>query len=326
MKWSYWISLYVQTHCTARGLRPTTLSAYGKLLEQFREWVRQRCGDVAPDAIAARDVLSYVEHLRRERGNGDAAVSRHVVVIKGFYRAMVAMGQLEAGRNPMAWFPKVKGPSRKLPVVLSEREVRRLIATPESDSVLGLRDRALLQILYGTGIRASECASLREQDVDLVEQSVRVCGKGGHERTLPLNRAVGEALSAYRSARGPAPREGPFFVSRLRRALTRGTVYERVRTLARRARLPQRLSPHRLRHTFATHLMRAGVGLVTLRDLLGHRQITSTQLYLHVTAQELRDAADRHPIARLVDTVASLWPGVRLPLQRVPPPRSPRLA
>lgn len=324
MKWPYWISLYVQTHCTARGLRPTTLSAYQGILEQFCEWVRSCRGDVAPDAIATRDVLTYVEHLRRERGNGDSAVSRQVVVIRGFYRAMVAMGQLEAGRNPMAWFPPVKAACRKLPVVLSEREVGRLMATPEGDSVLGLRDRALLRILYGTGIRASECASLREQDVDLVEQTVRVCGKGGHERTLPLNRTVGEALAAYRCARGPAPREAPFFVSRLRRALTRGTVYERVRTLARRARLSQRLSPHGLRHTFATHLMRVGVGLVTLRDLLGHRQITSTQLYLHVTAQELREAADRHPIARLVDTVAALWPGGKLPLQRVLPPRIPR--
>jgi integrase/recombinase XerD len=326
MKWAYWISLYVQTHCTARGLRPSTIAAYAKTLEQFREWVRLRCGDAPPDAIAARDVLSYLEHLRRERGNGDSAVGRHVVVLGNFYRAMVAMGLLEPARHPMAYFPKVKAPRRKLPVVLSEREVKRLIAAPESDTVLGLRDRALLQLLYGTGIRASECVSLREQDVDLAHETIQVCGKGGHERTLPLNRAVVEALSSYRSVRGAAPREGPFFRTRLRRALTRGGVYERVRTLARRARLPQRMSPHRLRHTFATHLVRAGVGLVTLRDLLGHRQLTSTQLYLHVTAQDLREAADRHPIARLVDTVGSLWPEVRLPLQRVSPPRSPRLA
>jgi site-specific recombinase XerD len=325
MKWPYWISLYVQTHCTARGLRPTTLAAYQAILEQFHAWVGSRGGDLAPDAIATRDVLAYVEHLRRERGNGDSAVSRQVVVIRGFYRAMVAMGQLEAGRNPMAWFPKVKGARRKLPAVLSEREVRRLLVTPERDSVLGLRDRALLQLLYGTGIRASECAGLREQDVDLGEKTVRVCGKGGHERTLPLNEAVAEALAVYRSARGALAQGASFFVSRLRRSMTRGTVYERVRTLARRARLPQRLSPHRLRHTFATHLMRAGVGLVTLRDLLGHRQLTSTQLYLHVTAQELREAADRHPIARLVDQVAAWWPAAGLPLQRVTPPR-PRLA
>jgi site-specific recombinase XerD len=326
MTWAYWISLYVRTHCVARGLRPSTIAAYDHALSQFRAWVGERCGDAPPDAIAARDVLAYLEHLRRERGNGDSAVGRHVVVIKNFYRAMVAMGLIEPARNPLAHFPTVKGPRRKLPVVLSEGEVKRLIAAPERDTVLGLRDRALLQLLYGTGVRASECVSLREQDVDFAQATVRVCGKGGHERTLPLNRAVVEALTTYRAVRGPAPREGPFFRTRLRGALTRGGVYERVRTLARRARLPQRVSPHQLRHTFATHLVRAGVGLVTLRDLLGHRQLTSTQLYLHVTAQDLREAADRHPIARLVGTVASVWSGVRLPLQRVPPPRSPRLA
>jgi site-specific recombinase XerD len=320
VRWSHWISLYTQTHCTARGLCPATIAVYAQALEQFRAWVRFRAADVGPEAIRTREVLAYVEHLRRERGNGDSAVNRHVVVLRSFYRAMVAMGELEPARNPMAHFPRVKAPRRKLPHVLSEPEVTRLLATPEPDSVLGLRDRALLQLLYATGIRASEAASLRERDVDLAEATVRVCGKGGHERTLPLNAAVVASLETYRRARGPATPEAPFFVTRRRRAMTRGGVYERVRTGGRRARLPRRVTPHCLRHTFATHLVRAGVGLVTIRDLLGHRQITSTQLYLHVTAQDLREAADRHPIARLVALVAPLLPEVRLPFQRVPPP------
>lgn len=326
MRWAHWIALYTRTHCTARGLRPATIAVYAKALEQFRAWVRFRAGEVGPEAIRAREVLAYVEHLRRERGNGDSAVSRHVVVLTGFYRAMVAMGELAPGDNPMAHFPRVKAPRRKLPRVLSEREVARLLEAPEADTVLGLRDRTLLQLLYGTGIRASEAAGLREGDVDLEEQIVRVCGKGGHERTVPLNATVAAALRAYRAARGAALPAAPFFASRRRRAMTRGGVYERVRTAARRARLPLRVSPHRLRHTFATHLVRAGVGLVTIRDLLGHRQIASTQLYLHVTAHDLREAAERHPIARLAATVAPLLPDVRLPLQRVPPPRRSRLA
>lgn len=326
MKWTYWISLYTQTHCTARGLRPVTIAVYAAALEQFRSWVRSRCADAQPDAIAARDVLAYVEHLRSERRNGDAAVGRHVVVLRSFYRAMVAMGELAPAQNPLAHFPRLRAPTRKLPRVLSEPEVGRLLAAPPCDSVLGLRDRALLQLLYGTGIRASEAATLRERDVDLEHATVTVAGKGGHERTLPLNPAVTAMLSAYRRARGPATPQAPFFVSRQRRSLTRAGVYERVRTLARRARLPLRVSPHRLRHTFATHLVRAGVGIVTIRDLLGHRQISSTQLYLHVTAQDLRAAADRHPIARLAEKVAALLPDLRLPFQRVPPPRRTALA
>jgi site-specific recombinase XerD len=321
MRWAHWIALYTGTHCTARGLRPATIAAYATALEQFRAWVRATRGEAGPETLAARDVLDYVEHLRGERRNGDAAVNRHVVVLRGFYRAMVTMGELEPSRNPLAHFPSLRAPTRRLPRVLSEREAKRLLDEPETDTVLGLRDGALLQLLYGTGVRASEAAGLRERDVDLEQATITVSGKGGHERTLPLHAGVAEALRVYRRARGASAPQSPFFVSRRRRSLSRGAVYERVRTLARRARLAVRVFPHRLRHTFATHLMRAGVGLVTLRDLLGHRQITSTELYLQVTAKDLRAAADRHPIARLADTVAELLPDVRLPFQRVAPPR-----
>lgn len=318
MKWAYAIALYTGTHCTARGLRPATIAAYEKALAQFRAYVRFRLADAAPEAIRARDVLAYVEHLRRERRNGDSAVNRHVIVLKNFYRALVAMGHLDPVQNPLVHFPKIKAPRRKLPHVLEEPEVERLLQSPEADTVLGLRDRAILHLLYGTGMRASECAGLCEQDIDWREQTVRVCGKGGHERTLPLHVAVVSALDAYRRARGSRAPQAAFFWGRQGRPITRGLVYERVRGWARRARLARRVSPHRLRHTFATHLVRAGVGLVTLRDLLGHRQLTSTQLYLHVTAKDLREAADRHPIARLASTVAAWLPEIRLPVQRPP--------
>jgi len=108
----------------------------------------------------------------------------------------------------------------------------------------------------------------------------------------------------------------PFFRSRRGQTLSRGTLYERIRTLGRRARLTKPLSPHRLRHTFASHLVREGINLVTIRDLLGHRMITSTQIYLHVTAHDLRKAAEKHPIARLLGTIEHLLPNVRLPFQR----------
>lgn len=320
MTWTHWIDLYTGTHCTARGLRPATVAAYRHALVQFRAYVRDRLDDRPPDAIHARDVLGYLEHLRIDRANGASAINRHVVVLKNFYRAAVAMGHLDPDRNPLAHFPKIKAPHRTLPTVLGERELERLLAAPDADTVLGLRDRALLQLLYGTGIRASECATLREADVDLALQTVTVQGKGGHQRAIPLNTAVSGALRTYRAVRGPVAPHAAFFRSRRGRGISRWLVYERVRTYAQRARIAQRVSPHRLRHTFATHLMRAGVGLVTLRDLLGHRQITSTQLYLHVTAQDLREAADKHPIARLVGTVASFLPDVKLPFQHVTPP------
>jgi integrase/recombinase XerD len=322
MTWEYWICLYTQTHCVARGLRANTIAAYRQTLQQFREYIRLRQDDVEPGQVTARHVLEYVNHLRQDRDNGDSAVGRQVTILKNFYRAIVAMGHLEPANNPLAHFPKLKAKPRKLPVVLSAEEVQHLLASPPTDIVLGLRDRAILTLLYGTGIRASECATMKEEGVDLVTNTVRVTGKGGHERSVPLNPRVAESLKAYRQVRGEVPPRGAFFRSRSGKAMSRGAIYERVRTHARRARISKRVSPHTLRHTFATHLVRIGERLVTIRDLLGHRLITSTQIYLHVTGEDLRTAVANHPIQRLAPTVEFLLPNVKLPLQYAPRRRS----
>ncbi len=321
MRWDYWMSLYLRTHCVARGLRPLSIAAYAASLQQFRRWVDQQRGGKSPDAIRACDVLEYLEHLRRERDNGDSAVNRALVVLRSFYRAIVAMGHLDPAVNPLEGFPLIKAVARKLPVTFSKDEVSRLMHRPRIDTIIGLRDRALLTLLYGTGIRASECASLRQGQVDLAEKTVTVRGKGGHERTIPFNDQVRTVLYRYTQARGPALPTAPFFRSRFGGHLSRTSIYERVRTWGQRSHLSKTISPHRLRHTFATHLIRAGAQVVTVRDLLGHRQITSTQIYLHVTAQDLRAAADRHPIASLLQTVEQLLPDVRLPFQSTGPPR-----
>jgi site-specific recombinase XerD len=319
MKWSYWISLYIRTHCVARGLSPKTLAAYEDSLKQFSQWVRMTFCDRQPDLVAARDVLQYLQHLREDRGNGDSAVNRAVTVLRIFYRAMVAMGYLDQKANPLNGFPSIKAVPRKLPVSLAPDQVSRLLIEPKPDTVIGLRDRALLALLYGTGIRATECATLRSGQVDLVRLFITVRGKGGHERAIPLNPQLADVLRTYANARGPALPAAPFFRSRFGRSLSRGSIYERVRTWGQRSRVGIPISPHRMRHTFATHLVRAGVGLVTIRDLLGHRQITSTQIYLHVTAEDLRSAAARHPIGALLATVAHLLPAGRLPFQRPRP-------
>ena len=319
MKWSYCIELYIRTHCVARGLRPLTLAAYEKTLKQLHDWMRSKQDDREPDQITARDVLAYLQYLREVRDNGDSAINRTVVVLRRFYAAMVAMGHLDHSNNPLAAFPSIKAVPRKLPVSLSSEQVTRLLREPKPDTVIGLRDRALLALLYGTGIRASECASLRDRNVDLKQLSITVQGKGGHERTIPLNAELTEVLRVYVEARGPAPNHAPFFFSRFGRSLSRGGVYERVRTWGQRSRVGIPLSPHRIRHTFATHLVRAGVGLITIRDLLGHRLISSTQIYLHVTADDLRAAAARHPISRLLDTIRHLIAPGPLPFQKARP-------
>lgn len=318
MKWDFWLGLYLERHCTARGLMPKTIAAYDATLRGFRAFVQFRLDDRDPDALHSRDILAYVEHLRRERRNGAAAVNRQVTILKGFYRALVAMGHLEVDDNPMAHFPKMKAAPTKLPVFLSEEEMARLIAEPRTDTVLGLRDRAMLTLLYGTGIRATECATMTEADVDLRDATVRVVGKGGHERVVPLNAQVVRALRHYREARGRVAPAAAFFRSRSGRGMSRNAIYERVRKHSEKAKIHKRVSPHRLRHTFATHLVKRGVRLVTIRDLLGHRCISSTQVYLHTTAEDLRRAADLHPIKSLVAHVEDLLPNVKLPLQWQP--------
>lgn len=315
MMWDYWIELYTRTHCVARGLRPRTLFAYTATLQQFRTYVIWRHEGLTPDRVTPRILLEYLEHLRRERDNGDSAINRTLVVIRGFYCGIAAMGHLEPRDNPTNGFPTIKAAPRKLPVVLTPEEMEQLLSAPRADCIIGIRDQALLTLLYGTGIRASECADLRQRDVDLDAATITVTGKGGHQRTIPLNERVRQRLRLYTSVRTAALPAAPFFVSRNHRAMSRGTIYERVRRHARLARLTKTVSPHRLRHTFATHLVRTGTSLVTIRDLLGHRLITSTQIYLHVTAQDLRAAADRHPIGRLLSTVEHLLPGTRLPFQ-----------
>lgn len=315
MKWSYWLQLYLRTHCVARGLSTLSIAAYAGALQQFKAWCMQH-GATEPDAVSARLVLEYLEHLRRDRNNGASAVNRTVTILRGFYRAIVAMGHLEPADNPLASFPKVRAAARKLPHTLETSEVRRVLEASRLDTVVGVRDRAIIALLYGSGIRASECAGLREGLVNLKELTISVRGKGGHERTIPINDEVAAYLREYIQVRGAQLPTAPFFRSRQGHALSRGTLYERVRTLGRRARLARSLCPHHLRHTFATHLVRENVNLVTIRDLLGHRLITSTQIYLHVTAHDLRAAAQRHPIGRLLGTIEHLLPNVRLPFQR----------
>ncbi len=316
MKWSYWVSLFLETHCVARGLRSSTIAAYQVILKQFSAWVKDKRDGKEPDRIKAIDVLEYVEHLRKVRNNGDAAVNRVVTALRVFYQAMVAMEHLDPRDNPMANFPKMKAPKRKFSETMNPEEVKQLVAEPRTDTEMGLRDRTLIILLYATGIRASECAGLKEKDVDLDARTIRVIGKGGHERTVPLNDDAVKALAEFRLVKGSPGRNEPFFKSRKGNALSRGALYERVRTHARKAKIPKKVSPHRIRHTFATHLVRAGVSLVTLRDLLGHRQLSSTQIYIHMTADDLRNATDRHPISGLIEPIKGLLAGVKLPYQR----------
>lgn len=322
--WDCWIDLYTETWCTGRNLMPSTIACYRDLLRQFESWAESRFSITSPTEVTMRIALEYVNYLRDERGNGDSAVCRAVVVLKNFYAAIVAFGHLEQNSDPMARFPAMKKRREKLPTFLTSSELEKLLEAPKTDTLLGLRDHAILRLLYATGIRSSECADMLDEWVDLEARTIKVLGKGGRERVIPLNKRAIIALRQYRTQRGPISLKTGFFRKKDGGPINRKIVYQRVKKYACRSGITKRVSPHTLRHTCATHLLQRDVNIVTIQKLLGHELITSTQIYLHTTAEDLREMAADHPMQHLSITVASLIEGVRLPIDH--PPRRCRSA
>jgi integrase/recombinase XerC len=194
---------------------------------------------------------------------------------------------------------------RKLPHVLSNDEVGRLLLAPAASNVAGLRDRAILETIYSAGLRVSELVALRDGDIDRVEQIVRVRGKGRKERISPLGSYAVKAIDAYAAKRVRAPeteslgRAAPVFVNRFGRILTTRSVGRMLEKYIAKADLDSRTSPHTLRHSFATHLLDRGADIRSVQELLGHKSLATTQIYTHVSAANLRQVYERaHPRAR----------------------------
>lgn len=311
--WQYGLKLYLEVHCSTRGLQSSTLSSYEHSLRQFISYVEVKLENKVPAAVTARDLLEYLGYLRTERKNGNSAVNRHLTILRCFYGGLQALQFIRPVENPLEGFPRVKAAPQKLPIFLSKDEVVRLLNAPKGDSVLMIRDRTILRLFYATGIRATECATLKEEDVDLENKRIRVTGKGGHQRSVPLNTSALALMKLYRQVRGEIDPKNCFFLSLRRKPMTRGAIYERVRKWAVVAKIEKVVSPHRLRHTCATHLANAGVGVVHIQNLLGHQQLSSTQIYIHTTAQDLKEAVEKHPIKRLAADLEQLLPGVKLP-------------
>jgi integrase len=229
--------------------------------------------------------------------------------------------QMHPNDNPMKNFPKVKGPTKNVPLFLTEEEVKELLATPRVDTVLGLRDRAILTLFVGTGIRASECATMKDRDVYLHPEEgwIKVTGKGGDDRLLPLNERVVDAMADYEKARGQVSGDMPFFRSRNGGGMSRNAMYERVRTNARRAGIRTRVYPHRLRHTFAHLLAKVETSVQEIRELLGHRCVSSTNIYMRTTGKMLRRAVNLIGIKRVCAPLPEgIIPNVRMPFQLAP--------
>jgi site-specific recombinase XerD len=277
-----------------RGLAERTRRAYGVDLGQFVEWA----GEKAPGEVRHRDVRRYGAGLSAG-GASPATVARKLAAVRGLFDFLVRVERV--GQNPA---DLVSSPKReqKLPRVLSGEQVRTLLERIPADTPLELRDRALLELAYSCGLRCEEIVNLDAGSIDFEAEQLRVLGKGSKERILPVGEPACRALERYlargRRALATDPREAALFLSRRGRRLSSSDVTRRLALWVREAALAAGVSPHALRHSFATHLLEGGADLRTIQELLGHASISTTQIYTRVDAARLRDAyASTHPRA-----------------------------
>jgi len=271
-----------------RGMAANTVLAYGRDLGRFGQWVAAGgLGDHLRPSV--RELSRYLSHLR-EGGLAPASVARHLIALKMFYRFLrleerTDQNTVELLSSPALW--------ERIPQVLSPEAVEKLLAAPQAADRFFLRDLALLETLYATGSRASEVVGLKLEDLYLDSGFCKCLGKGSKQRVVPLGKPAIEALRRYLGDLRPelvraAPDAVSVFVSRGGRALTREMLWMLVKKYVRRAGLNAKVSPHTLRHSFATHLLAGGADLRTVQELLGHANIRTTQHYTHVDRNRLR--------------------------------------
>jgi integrase/recombinase XerD len=285
-----------------RGLSRNTLEAYRSDLLQLGAHLRRAGVDAlsAGHAELADFVATLAAGGEDRRPASPATLQRKVACLRSFYRHLRRQNVLDDDPTAHLRAPRQ---SRRLPHVLSREDVTKLLAQPSGMEPTALRDRALLELMYACGLRASEAIGLAVGDVDLEDGILRARGKGSKERLVPVGSAAARALEAYLSRGRPRlvgdRLEGRLFVNHRGSGLTRQGLYKIVQRHARSAGLDGRMSPHTLRHTFATHLLAGGCDLRSLQEMLGHADIATTQVYTHLSAERLKDVYfDAHPRAR----------------------------
>jgi integrase/recombinase XerD len=283
-----------------RGLSRNTLEAYRSDLLQFGRFLDAR-GAEATLATAA-DVSDFLVALAEGNGrppSSPATIHRKAACLRSFYRHLRREGLRDS--DPTA---SITGPrrGRRLPKVLNRGEVAKLLSQPTGTAPTALRDRALLELMYACGLRASEAIGIEVLDIDLEEAVLRARGKGSKERVVPIGRAAVDAVRIYLERGRPALVHGGIvghlFVNFRGEPLTRQGLYKIVRRHAATAGLADRMSPHTLRHTFATHLLAGGCDLRSVQEMLGHADVATTQLYTHLSSARLKDVYFKaHPRA-----------------------------
>ena len=275
-----------------QGLSRNTLDAYGNDLKNFAYWLQEQNSTlVKVSQIIIQDYLSY----RYDKGGSPRSSARLLSSLRRFYAWLRRENKISDDPTALIASPKL---GRSLPKSLSETDVEALLNAPDTESALGLRDRSMLEVLYATGLRVSELVNLKNAQINLQQGVIRVIGKGNKERLVPLGEEAINWLEQYVSISRPQLLKDSIceelFVSNRQKAMTRQTFWHMIKRHAKAAGIKTELSPHTLRHAFATHLLNHGADLRVVQMLLGHSDLSTTQIYTHVAKQRLQELHHKH--------------------------------
>ena len=295
---SYHLEAFQDYLAFERGLSPRTLDAYSRDTERLEQFLSAR-GVQQPGDASPVDLREFSYHLR-DQGLAATSIRRTLSAVRTYFRFLLAEGLVEADPTEQLESPRTW---RRLPDVLTREEMDRLLNAPVPDDRLFWRDRAMLELAYASGVRVSELTGLKVRDVDLADGFATVYGKGSKERLVPVGRAAVRAIDVYLrelrprlTSRGGGGGGGALFVNARGGSLSRMGVWKILRKHVARAGIQRRVTPHTLRHTFATHLLEGGADLAAVQEMLGHADISTTQIYTHVDREYLRDVHRRyHP-------------------------------
>jgi len=280
-----------------KGLAQNTILAYGRDLKRFAEFLRKRQKQRMED-VTREDVVDFLSSLYKEKLDS-RSVARYLVSLRGLYKFGMMEGTVDTDPTENLESPKVRS---SLPTYLRVEEIDKLLQAPDLATSIGLRDRAMLEVLYSSGLRVSELLNLRISDIDMRIGCVRCIGKGDKERLVPIGRKAIEAVEQYlaqarpKFARpsSPPPHNQSLFLTRIGRRLSRVGIWKILHDYGMRLGLRGRLTPHKLRHSFATHLLEGGADLRSVQLMLGHADISTTQIYTHVVEERLKQIYKAH--------------------------------
>jgi integrase/recombinase XerD len=292
------VESFLEHILVVRGLSQGTVSSYTEDLHSFSAFIKEK--NIPLDRVNQQNIFVYLMFLRR-KGLQSRSLARHMATLRGFFAFLTEHGHIR--ENPAGLLENPKLP-RLLPRLLSVQEVESILEQPALTDKLGARDKAMLELLYAAGLRVSEVAGLKVLNFDGQSGTVRVWGKGAKERIVPLHFTCMKWIESYLAHWRPAfsPKQDFMFLNRSGQGLSRQGIWKLIKKYALKAGIRKQVSPHTLRHSFATHLLEGGADLRTVQVLLGHSDITATEIYTHVQSDRLKAAHEQFHPRSLADT------------------------